>query len=84
MIKHTCICDCCGKEEQLRSVDFLFSKKTDKNYDVWELPEHWEEHGILPKYTLCGKCSAELKCKIQDTIYTFVTLKPIAGEPKSK
>ena len=44
----------------------------EEQFNHYVLPQHWEEHGILPRYTLCNKCSAELKCLIQDEIYKFV------------
>lgn len=60
MVKHICICDKCGKEENLKSVDYLFSEKMNKNYDVYDLPDRWTRIGILPKYSLCPDCTYKL------------------------
>ena len=60
MIKHICICDKCGKEEKLKSVDYLPSEKMNKNYDVYDLPDKWTRIGILPKYSLCPDCTYKL------------------------
>ena len=65
MIKHIAICDKCKKEVNLEVFgggDIV---------PVYKLPQHWEEHGVCPKYTLCGECSSILKCLIQDEIYKF-------------
>ena len=82
MIKHIAICDKCKKEEDMRT-EARWCTDSDGNKEIFNhyvLPEHWEEHGIFPKFTLCGKCSGELKCLIQDETYKFVNYDREEGE----
>ena len=75
MIKHIAICDKCKKEEDMRSQSKWVVNGEDKElFNHYILPEHWEEHGIMPKYTLCGKCSSILKSLIEGEIYKFVNV----------
>ena len=74
MIKHIAICDKCKKEEAMKN-EARWCVDGDGNKEIFQhyvLPEHWEKHGIFPEYTLCSRCSAELKGLIQDEIYKFV------------
>ena len=76
MIKHIAICDKCKKEEDMRSQSkWTVNGEERELFNHYILPEHWEEFGIMPKYTLCGKCSAELRCSIEKHIYNFVNEK---------
>lgn len=70
MIKHICICDKCGREEDMKA-KYCVNQDSEQPV-IYNLPDRWEYFGIMPKYQLCGKCSAELKCKIEDLIYRFV------------
>ena len=77
MIKHIAICDKCKKEEDLKQQSkwYTVGDEKDSLFTKYELPDMWEEFSIVPKYTLCGKCSAELKCSIEKHIYNFVNEK---------
>ena len=70
MIKHICICDKCGKEDDLK-IKYCVAQDSEQPV-IYNLPDRWEHFGIMPKYTLCGKCSAELKCDIERYIHNFV------------
>ena len=70
MIKHSCICDRCGKEEDLK-VKYCVGQDSEQPV-IYNLPDRWEHFGIMPKYQLCGKCSADMKVKIERLIYTTV------------
>ena len=70
MIKHICICDRCGKEEDLK-VKYCVAQDSEQPV-IYNLPDRWEKFGILPKYDLCGECSAKLKCDIEHYIHNFV------------
>lgn len=74
MIKNICICDKCGKEKPLKSIDYIFSDKTNKNYDLWDLPEQWKRIGILPQYTLCPECTYKLSLLQQDVETEFMKI----------
>ena len=78
MIKHICICDRCGKEEDMK-IKYCVAQDSEQPV-IYNLPDRWEHFGIMPKYQLCGKCSAELKCLIQDEIYKFVKQDKKEGE----
>ena len=81
MIKHICICDKCKKEEDMRSQSKWVVNGEDRElFNHYILPEHWEEHGIMPKYLLCGECSSTLKNIIQGEIYKFVNWDRREGE----
>jgi hypothetical protein len=38
MIKHTCICERCGKEEDLKIIDYATSKVNGNNYNIYDIP----------------------------------------------
>ena len=61
MIKHSCICDKCGKEEDMIRVG-----------EAYNLPIRWRQFGVCPKYDLCGECASTLECSINTYIYNFV------------
>lgn len=65
MIKHICICDKCGKEEDMRM-------EYGNGSPIYKNPDMWKEYGIHPKYLLCPSCSAELTAKLESVIYNFV------------
>ena len=66
MVKHTCICDRCSKEEDMKL-------SWDSNMkETFNVPDGWEYFGITPKYVLCPYCAADLQCSIEQHIYNFV------------
>lgn len=80
MIKHICICDKCGKEENLDIAYGPMDEKYQSPPPKYILPKRWEEHGVCPKYTLCGECSSTLKRLIEGEIYKFVNQDKKEGE----
>ena len=70
MIKHTCTCDKCGKEEDMK-IKYCVAQDSEQPV-IYNLPDRWEHFGILPKYDLCGECSAKLKRDIEHYIHNFV------------
>ena len=65
MIKHTCICDRCGKEEDMKS---SWDSEMRKTFNV---PSGWEYLGVCPKYVFCSECSSQLRQEIEMHIYRF-------------
>ena len=44
MIKHSCICDKCGKEEDMKS------SWDNQMRETFNTPDGWEYFGVCPKY----------------------------------
>lgn len=75
MIKHICICEKCGKEEDLKIIDYATSKVNGSNYNLYDIPEGWEYFGICPKYLACPSCAAALNSLHDKQTYEFFTKK---------
>lgn len=84
MVKHICTCDKCGKEEKLKSVDYLSSEKMNRNYDVYDLPDRWSWVGILPKYSLCPDCTFKLAQMKADLENEFMKVTYLANKEEKK
>ena len=69
MIKHICIFDRCGKEENLK-VKHCVGQDSEQPV-IYNLPDRWEYFGVCPKYIFCSECSSQLRQEIEMHIYRF-------------
>lgn len=75
MIIHKAVCEKCGKEEDLKIIDYATSKVNDNNYNLYDIPDGWKYFGICPKYLACPSCAATLSSLHDKKTYEFFTKK---------
>ena len=75
MIIHKAVCEKCGKEEDLKIIDYATSKVNGENYNLYDIPDGWKYFGICPKYLACPSCAAALSSLHDKQTYSFFTEK---------